>query len=42
MQTPEYLGDYLVRTNKISKDDYTCKNKEALKIIQKFRENKRK
>ena len=42
MQTAEDLGDYLVRTNKISKDDYTCKNKEALKIIQKFRENKRK
>ncbi len=31
MQTAEDLGDYLVRTNKISKDDYTCKNKEALK-----------
>ena len=42
MQTAEDLGDYLVRTNKISKDDYTCKNKEALEIIQKFRENKRK
>lgn len=42
MQTAEDLGDYLVRTNKISKDDYTCKNKEALKIIQKFRENKKK
>ena len=42
MQTAEDLGDYLVRTNKISKDDYTCKNKEALKIIQQFRENKRK
>ena len=42
MQTAEDLGDYLVRTNKISKDDYTCKNKEALEIIQKFRKNKRK
>ena len=42
MQTAEDLGDYLVRTNKISKDDYTCKNKEALEIIQKFRENKTK
>ena len=42
MQTAEDLGDYLLRTNKISKDDYTCKNKEALEIIQKFRKNKRK
>lgn len=42
MQTAEDLGDYLLRNNKISKDDYTCKNKEALEIIQKFRKNKRK
>lgn len=42
MHTAEDLGDYLLRTNKISEDDYTCKNKEALEIIQKFRKNKRK